>query len=206
MGPRRHRCLEQVSRLELLLQIGAMSGNRGRRLAVRRLSRRLALPAFVAAFAIVAGSVHANDLCTTVGSSTTCSGNQSAGIALNPNNGITSLFVQSLTVPIGPTAGTPGINFQSLGANGVSAAPAGVAGSDLTTTTDTSVSISTTSGAPGIRRRAPAEMASTRLSSKISAALGRRVGPLVSATRARSRPPGQTASAYRPKAPAETRD
>ena len=127
-----------------------MPGNRVSRLIVSCPPLRLALPAFIAAFAIVAGSVHANDLCTTVGSSTTCSGNQSAGIALNPNNGITSLFVQSLTVPIGPTSGTSGINFQSPGANGVSAAPAGVAGSDLTTTTDTSVSISTTGGAPGI--------------------------------------------------------
>lgn len=108
--------------------------------------RPLAL-VLLAAFFAVRGA-HANDLCTTAGASTTCSGDQSAGISLNAINGSTSLFVQSLTMPIGPTAGTSGINFQSLGANGVSAAPAGVAGSDLTTTTDTSVSISTTSGAP----------------------------------------------------------
>src|ERR1700732_30958 len=127
-----------------------MSGNRGRRFTVRCLPLRLASAAFAAATAIGGGSVYANDLCTTVGSSTTCSGNQSAGIALNPNNGITSLCVQSLRVASGPTAGTSGINFQSLGANGVSAAPAGVAGSDLTTTTDTSVRILATSGAPGI--------------------------------------------------------
>lgn len=116
----------------------------------RRQPRLLALPVFAVTCVMFAASARANDLCNTVGTTTTCSGDQSAGIALNSSSGITSLFVQSLTMPIGPTAGTSGINFQSLGANGVSAAPPGGAGSDLTVTADTSVSISTTSGAPGI--------------------------------------------------------
>ena len=112
---------------------------------------RLALSIFAVTFAVLATSAQANDPCSTVGAPTTCSGNQAAGIALNPNNGITSLWVQSLTVPIAPAAGTSGINFQSLGANGVAGSqPNGLPGSDLMATTDGSASISTTSGAPGI--------------------------------------------------------
>src|ERR1700732_1233710 len=128
-----------------------MSGNRGRRFTVRCLPLRLASAAFAAATAIGGGSVYANDLCTTVGSATTCSGNQSAGIALNSISGSTSLFVQSLTVPIAPAAGTSGINFQSQGFNGLNAQfPGGLPALDLSVTTDSSVNITTTSGAPGI--------------------------------------------------------
>ena len=133
-----------------------MSGSSGWTLAGRpnrRLPSLLALPAFVVACAMFAASAKANDLCSTVGATTTCSGDQSAGIAFNPNNGTTSLWVQSLTVPIAPAAGTSGINFQSPGANGIAGASPGSngqAGSDLSTTTDNSVSISTSGGAPGI--------------------------------------------------------
>jgi hypothetical protein len=112
---------------------------------------RLVLPIFAVTFGMLATSAQANDPCSTVGTTTTCSGDQSAGIAFNPNIGITSLWVQSLTLPITPPAGTSGINFQSLGANGVAGSqPAGLPGSDLSTTTDKSVSISTSGGAPGI--------------------------------------------------------
>ncbi|MGH6715606.1 MAG: hypothetical protein ACREDC_05370, partial [Bradyrhizobium sp.] len=120
------------------------------RAAARIGPRPLALVLLAACCSVYAGSARANDSCTTVGASTTCTGNQSAGIALNPNNGITSLWVQSLTVPIAPTASTSGIDFQSLGANGDSGQPAGLPGSDLTVTTDGSVAISTTGGALGI--------------------------------------------------------
>ena len=110
---------------------------------------RLALPAFVASFAVLAGSAHANDLCTTVGASTTCSGDQSAGIALNSSGVVTSLFVQSLTVPIAPAAGTSGISFQSQGFNGFQhSIPRGLPGSALSVTTDTSVGISPRAARP----------------------------------------------------------
>ncbi|MGA7073310.1 MAG: hypothetical protein WBZ30_18030, partial [Bradyrhizobium sp.] len=128
-----------------------MSGNRGRRIIVRCLPFRLALSAFAVSFAIIAGSAHANDLCTTVGAVTTCSGDQSAGIALSPNSSVTSLWVQSLTVPITPAAATSGISFQSQGINGLSTQfPDGLPGLPFSVTTDSSVSISTTTGAPGI--------------------------------------------------------
>src|ERR1700684_4310730 len=128
-----------------------MSGNWGRRFAIRCLSLQLGLPAFALYFVVVAGSARANDLCTTVGAVTTCSGDQSAGIALSPNSSVSSLWVQSLTVPIAPAAGTSGIGFQWPGFNGVSTQfPDGLPGLPFSVTTDSSVAITTTGSAPGI--------------------------------------------------------
>lgn len=81
---------------------GVMSGSRGWTLAGRlifRLPHLSAVAAFAFACVMLVGAVRANDPCKTVGATTTCSGNQSAGIAFNPNNATTSLWVQSLTVP-----------------------------------------------------------------------------------------------------------
>src|SRR6185437_15902717 len=88
--------------------------------------------AFAISFAFLAGSARANDLCNTVGATTTCSGDQSAGIAITPISTVTSLWVQSLTVPIAPSAGTPGISFTSQGIDGLSTQfPDGLPGTSL---------------------------------------------------------------------------
>ena len=101
-------------------------------------------------FAVLVGSAKANDLCATAGNSATCSGDQSGGIALNFGGVVNSLFVQSLTLPITPVAGTAGIGFQSQGFPGIQITiPSGLPGSPLSVTTDTSVGI-TSSSAPGI--------------------------------------------------------
>ena len=128
-----------------------MSGNRGGRIIVRCLPFRLALPAFAVSFAIIGGSAHANDVCTTVGAVTTCSGDQSVGITITPISTVTSLWVQSLTVPVAPAAGTSGISFRWPGFNGISSQfPDGLPGLPFSVTTDSSVAITTTGGAPGI--------------------------------------------------------
>ena len=111
--------------------------------------RPLALVLLVVFFAI--RCAHANDLCTTASATTTCSGDQSAGIAITPISTVTSLWLQSLTVPIAPAAGTSGISFQWQGFNGVSTQfPDGLPGLPFSVTTDSSVAITTTGGAPGI--------------------------------------------------------
>jgi len=88
----------------------------------------------------------ANDTCATVGAARTCSGNQSTGIPLNPNNAITDLFLLDLTAPIAPAPGIAGIDFEAQGTDGVPGLP----GADLTVTTDATVSITTTNGGVGI--------------------------------------------------------
>ena len=111
--------------------------------------RPLALVLLVVFFAI--RCAHANDLCTTASATTTCSGDQSAGIAITPISTVTSLWLRSLTVPIAPAAGTSGISFQWQGFNGVSTQfPDGLPGLPFSVTTDSSVAITTTGGAPGI--------------------------------------------------------
>jgi hypothetical protein len=111
--------------------------------------RPLALVLLVVFFAI--RCAHANDLCTTASATTTCSGDQSAGIKITPISTVTSLWLRSLTVPIAPAAGTSGISFQWQGFNGVSTQfPDGLPGLPFSVTTDSSVAITTTGGAPGI--------------------------------------------------------
>jgi hypothetical protein len=58
------------------------------------------------------------DACTISGGGTieTCTGNQSAGIAIAPPTTLTTLDVNNLTQAITPASGTPGITFTSAGA------------------------------------------------------------------------------------------
>ena len=57
------------------------------------------------------------DACTISGGAIeTCTGNQSAGIAIAPPTTVTTLDVNNLTQAITPASGTPGITFTSLGA------------------------------------------------------------------------------------------
>ena len=58
------------------------------------------------------------DACTISGGGTieTCSGNQSAGIAIAAPTTVTTLDVNNLTQAITPASGTPGISFTSAGA------------------------------------------------------------------------------------------
>jgi hypothetical protein len=76
--------------------------------------RRSRVLFFFAAYAaaLLPGSASANSPCTIAGSTETCTGDQSGGIA-NPPPGISVLNVNSLTTGITPPAGTDGIVFQN---------------------------------------------------------------------------------------------
>jgi hypothetical protein len=89
---------------------------------------------------------NANDLCNAVGTTLTCSGNQSSGIQINTGSGYTDLFVLTLTTPIGPPNG---ISFKSEGADGGNGG-SGANATDLSVTTDGTVVINASGPNSGI--------------------------------------------------------
>jgi len=110
----------------------------------------LALPVAISPIA-VPHAAWANDPCSIVGSTATCTGDQSSGVAFHDGSGITTVNVQTLTVPIQPPSGTSGVVLDQFGA---SAAPltgnSGATGSPLAVTTDNSTTIQITGTARGI--------------------------------------------------------
>jgi uncharacterized protein with beta-barrel porin domain len=89
-------------------------------------SARSAFPGCVSGHTVAAGALSlalsspalaGPDACTIDGTGTieTCTGNQSAGIAIGSPTTLTTLNVNTLTQAIAPASGTPGISFTSAG-------------------------------------------------------------------------------------------
>jgi hypothetical protein len=95
---------------------------------------------------VLVSPAYANDPCSILFTTATCTGDQSSGKAIDTGSGITSLFLQSLTVPIGPPNG---VSFKSEGADGGNNG-SGADATNLSVTADGTVVIHATGSASGI--------------------------------------------------------